>query len=399
MNELKRAPDNVGKMLTIFSDKRGRVVGVNKRRLSETPFLFNTNPPNTVTKMLVPLQTSQTREMRLSKEGPMQITELTAKKTNILTAGSGTITVAGGGGVIAVAGIATKFLSELEPGDAIVVTDDLAAVQRVNVDLVTNNTALAVTAATAFPNACTAQPYQIWKRFDLCLLQLYARDGTTIRNLCSNWIHRDTITGSRGQAYPLAEALYADETRGLAIMARDISANAAAFTNLLGNGMQVTFPAAKYTEEQNDPSLKRIRERLKSTQMLSLPFFYTLDSGVVVLSRLGYSESLITVGEDHHFELHMLSAAFGVGEAPNFSIDIVDLAKGESILSAPSGRDYLVPQQLLFGNNGFPYRLPEPIMVYAGQKLLVKIQETGGDVASNVYLTLGGKVIPVRAWS
>jgi len=397
MNELKRAPDNIGKLQTIFSDKRGRVAGVNKDRLNELPFMLNTNPPNLRAMMPTPLQGSPTRELRISAEGPMQVTQLNAKRTDIITPGSGLLTVVAAFPQVNVVGTGTKFQEELEPGDTILVVDDAAILRTVNVDIITSARNLAVTAGTAFPGAVTALPYNIWKRFDMCLLQLYSRDGQSVVPLSNNYVHRDTITGSLGQPYRLPEALYTDETRAMAVVARDISALGG--TALLGNGLQLTLPSAKYTKEQLDPNLKRIGDRLKAKQFLAMPYFYTADVGAIALTRLGYSESIITIPESSHFELHQMSVAFGPTEANQFLIDIVDLAKGESIINAPSGRDYMLPWQLIFGQNGYPYRLPEPIMIYAGQKLLVKMQETAGNAASTVYITLGGKMVPVRNWS
>ena len=44
-------------------------------------------------------------------------------------------------------------------------------------------------------------------------------------------------------------------------------------------------------------------------------------------------------------------------------------------------------------------KLPEPSFFYAGQKLIVRLQDTSGLDVNNVFLTLGGMNVKVREWS
>lgn len=95
MDELVRAQDKIGKFDTIFSLKNGpeagRVVGVNKRRLNEGPFFLNTDPPNN--NVVVPkLQTSTAQDMRVSGEGPVQLTQIGAVR-DAVTSGNGAVLV------------------------------------------------------------------------------------------------------------------------------------------------------------------------------------------------------------------------------------------------------------------------------------------------------------------
>lgn len=76
--ELIRAPNNVGKFDTIYADKTGRVVAVNKRRLYEMPFFLGTNPPNTDVAIGGVGAASSNIAMRVSAEGPMQLLMLGA---------------------------------------------------------------------------------------------------------------------------------------------------------------------------------------------------------------------------------------------------------------------------------------------------------------------------------
>jgi hypothetical protein len=395
MEELKRAPASIGKMTTIFSDRRGHVVGANKDRLYERPFMLNTNPPNTTVAMPTPNQGSNTVEMRLSAEGPLQLTNLNAKKTNIQTPGTGTISFNSGTSTTAATGAGTHFTTELNVGDTIIV-----AGASYNVAMINSQTSLTVSTLTPFSTTVSASAFTILKRYDVCLLQLATRDGVSSPTLMNNWIHRDCLAGSQGQPYPLPDALYADETQALNATFQDISG--VSVNANLGNGGQLTMSAAKYSQLQSDPKIQRIRQRLQNKQMLSLPYWFTFDSGFVTLEPFGYQEAVITIPEDSHFEIHQLSYAFGPGvTGGQFAVNIVDLAKGESIINAPSGRNYMIPYQLLFGQNGYPYRYPEPVTVFAGQQLSVKLQETGGNAGSPtlLYIALGGKKVPVRMWS
>lgn len=79
LQELDSAILSADRMPTVFQDKVGQIVGINKKRIYETPFFINTNPPQTV----VPIKngsTSKAASLRVSAEGPMQILELGARR-------------------------------------------------------------------------------------------------------------------------------------------------------------------------------------------------------------------------------------------------------------------------------------------------------------------------------
>lgn len=76
-NEFTRAQDRIGKFNTTFDEKSGRIVGVNKRRLYETPFALLTNPPNNSIAIAANGTTTELA-MRVGGEGPMQLTQVGA---------------------------------------------------------------------------------------------------------------------------------------------------------------------------------------------------------------------------------------------------------------------------------------------------------------------------------
>jgi hypothetical protein len=395
MDELKRSPDKIGRMQTIFTDRGGRVIGCNKKRLYERPFVLDTNPPNNQIAIPLPLQMSSVAEMRLAAEGPLQLVSLCAKKTQITTLGSGTITIAGGS--TTVTGNGTQFSTQFEVGDTIKVSDTHLppVVNYLNISAIASNTSLTITTPPA--NAVATAGYDIIKRFDMSTMRLSSPNGTDSGDLMNTWIHRDCITGSQGQPYPLPEGLYSDEGRAVLMTAQDISAENSYVNS--GNGVQFSMMAAKYSQLQNDPTLSRVKQRMQAKQFMSLPGWYTFDQGVVTLDALSYQEAVISISDQHNFEIHQLSYAFGPSVNGAVSVNIVDLAKGESIINAPRGSNYMIPHTLLFGQNGYPYRYPEPITVMAGQKLLVQVQETAGNASTPFYLALGGKQVAVRLWS
>lgn len=307
LNEMVRAQDNIGKFDTLFIKKSGEIVGVNKRRLYETPFALCTNPPYNDVDVVAAISSGATA-MRVSAEGPMQLTQLGAVRD--ATHGA-------------------------------------------------------------------------------CLVRLYMRDGSGVNMMMNSPCHIDTIFGIGGQMYPLPEAIYIDEDRAMSVI----------FTNL--NGLSATHGrilafGAKYSQLQMDPSLQRVKQRLQKSQFLSAPYFYTFDDGSILVPACGTVQAEIVISNAHNFEIHQ----FSIVRDGTVNIDIVDLTKGESIINAPRGTHYALPDIMFCGNNYYPYRLHEPVIVFSGQRLLVTLTDTSNTQGGNrVYLTLGGKALKVRQWS
>lgn len=306
MEEFIRAEDRIGKFDTLIGLKDGRIAAVEKRRLYEQPFFLCTDPPNN--DVVVPVNsTSIDSAMRVSGEGPLQLTQLGA------------------------------------------VQDD------------THSAAL---------------------------VRLYMRDGSGQRQISNVPLHINSLFGPGGNMYPLPEGLYVDEDRALT----------ATFTDLTGEGTNARICAvgAKYSQLQQDPSLMRVKERLKAAEFLSTPQFYGINDGSASMTAFQTLQFVIEIQGDHNFELHQLSKV----SSADFLINIVDLAKGESIINAPRNGNYPLPSQLFFGDGSYPYRFHEPIIVFGGQNLLVTLVNTSNSSDPNViYLTLGGVALKVREWS
>lgn len=219
-----------------------------------------------------------------------------------------------------------------------------------------------------------------------CLVRLFIRDGVNAIPMMNSPCHIDTIFGPGGQMYYLPEGLYVDEDRAMSAM----------FTDLSGaeNHARITAVGGKYTQLQQDPTMRRIKDRLKSSQYLSMPYFYTLDSGSKTLTGLQALDTEIMIANQMNFEIHQI----GFVSTGSFNLDIIDLTKGESIINAPSGSHYLIPHLLMCGDTGYPFRLHEPVMIFGGQRLLVRLQDTSGS-SNQIFLTLGGKLVKIRQWS
>lgn len=305
-NEMQQAPEYIGRFSTLIQMKGGRIMAVDKRRLDETPFFLMTNPPNNEVSYAAGRSSLETA-MRLSGEGPMQLSMLGVYPTSV------------------------------------------------NSNL-------------------------------LSLVRLFTRDGNQPVMLMNSPLHISTLFGPGGSMYPLPEALYCDEDRALSVVFTNLDTESAANTRIVAVG-------AKYTKLQEDPSLVRVKERLKDSQFDSIPYWYGLDKTKASLSAFQSAQYQITIDGSHNFEIHQLSY-FSNG---TFSLDIVDLTKGESLIQAPRGTHYETPNLMLCGNGSYPYRLNEPVIVYGGQRLLVSLTDTSG-AGNTVYLTLGGRALKIRKW-
>lgn len=304
MQELTRAQDKIGKFDTLIGLKDGRIAAVEKRRLYEMPFFLMTDPPNN--DVVSPAaQVSPETSMRVSGEGPLQITQLGAVRDT------------------------------------------------------------------------THGPV---------LVRLYMRDGSQQIKVSNVPIHIDSMFGPGGQMYPMPEGIYVDESRAMS----------ADFTDLNGAGTnsRIVCVGAKYTNLQGDPSLERVKQRLKASEFLSVPQFYGVNDGKAVLTKYQTVQYQINIDAASNFEIHQLSCA----SDGDFLLNIVDMSKGESIINAPRNGNYPLPASLFVGAGGYPYRFHEPILVFAGQTLLITLVDTSG-AANTVYLTLGGVGLKVRKWS
>lgn len=304
MQKLERAQDSIGKFETLIGLKDGRIAALEKRRLYEQPFFLLTDPPNN--DVTVPISTtSQEATMRVSNEGPVQITQLGAVR-------------------------------DADHGEV--------------------------------------------------LVQLYMKNGSQRSEMSNVPLHIDTIFGRGGKMFPLPEGLYADEDRALSVT----------FTDLTGAGTKARIcgVGAKYTQLQADPSLQRVRERLQYSEFLSVPKFYGINNGKADLTAFQTATYSVQVDPANNFEIHQLSAA----STGSFMLNIIDMAKGESILNAPNNGNYAVPAELFVGTGQYPYRFNEPILVAGGQTLLITLIDTSGDL-NTIYLTIGGVALKVRKWS
>ena len=223
------------------------------------------------------------------------------------------------------------------------------------------------------------------KRTGACLTQLIVEDGQTSRTLMNVQQHVDNIFGDAGRPYFLPETLIIDELRALNAAFLDISGSA--------NSIWLAAHAARYLKIQNDPRLAMMRRRMDTRQYLSLPYFYGFDNTYATLTS-GQQQSLaITIANDHHFEIHTIQAV----STGSFSMNIVDVAQKESIISGPSGVDFEVDSRLISGTAQYPFKFHEPRMIFAGQKLVVYLTDTSAG-ANTVHLTLGGRAIATRMW-
>ncbi len=218
------------------------------------------------------------------------------------------------------------------------------------------------------------------------LVRLRMRDGSQQVNISNVPLHINTIAGSGGEMYPLPEGLYIDEDRAMT----------AEFTDLTGSGTnaRICLVGAKYTQLQADPSLARVKERLKASEFLSSPQFYGINDGKASLTAYQTAQYTIQVQGGQNFDIHQLSKV----STGDFLINIVDMAKGESIINAPRNGNYPLPSTLFFGDGSYPYRFHEPILTFGGQTLLVTLVDVSGS-ANDIYITLGGIAYKVRQWS
>lgn len=242
---------------------------------------------------------------------------------------------------------------------------------------------------TAFATLSNEGPMEITRlaveRTGACRITLSFLNGEEDRTLMNAPIHVDTILGSGAQPYILPEAFYLHERRGLSITWWDISGSAnAARGNLIG---------AQYLNQIFDPRLERIMQRFRLKEKVSYPYWYTFNRGFVSLGAGLTANVPITINTQGHFLLTHISGV----QTGEYSLDILDATKGESIFDTVDGTSYLVPRLLIMGTNNFPFRFEQGILFEAGSKILVRLLDTSGST-NVVNLTLGGIWLEKYMW-
>jgi hypothetical protein len=218
-----------------------------------------------------------------------------------------------------------------------------------------------------------------------CLCSLIMQDGNSSRALMNRKTHVANMFGSAGRPYKLPETLIIDELRQLIAEFTDISGSA--------NSIAPALHTAHYLQIQNDPRLSMIRQRMESRQYLSLPYFYNLDSGYAVLTALQSAAFQMSIGTDHHFAIHTITAT----STGAFRINIVDVARSESIIYGQAGVDYPVNSALICGDAQYPFKFHEPRLIFSGQKLNITLEDLSNQ-ANTIYLTLGGQAVATKMW-
>jgi hypothetical protein len=138
------------------------------------------------------------------------------------------------------------------------------------------------------------------------------------------------------------------------------------------------------------------RKRQDFRQFLSFPYWYTLDDGAITLTGTTVFEKVITIGYDHHFMLHQISAAFT--DANNgFTIDIIDVAKNESMFYAPQANHFGASSLATIGDGNYPYQFIAPRLFMTGQRILIRVNNNLAGT-NTLYLTLHGQAIADRMW-
>lgn len=223
---------------------------------------------------------------------------------------------------------------------------------------------------------------------DEVLVRLYMRDGSQMIPLSNVPLHIDTIFGPGGQMYGLPEGLYIDETRAMQAVFQNVSQSTP--TNA-----RITLVGAKYSQLQADPSLARVKKRLEASQFLSAPQFFGINDGVATLTAYQTAQYVVEIPGDRNFEIHQLSAK---STSVAFNINIVDMAKDESLINSPRNGNYPVPSTLWFGTGAYPYKFHEPPLIMGGQNLLITLVNCS-NANNTIYITLGGVALKVRKWS
>ena len=224
------------------------------------------------------------------------------------------------------------------------------------------------------------------RRTGTALIALNILDGQTPQTLMNGPVHIDAIVGNNTLPYRLAEPIYTDENRAVVVSFTDLSGSA--------NTFRLVAHCARHTSVKYDPKLQDIRNRLKERQFISMPFWYTTDTGPVVLTGSGTGNVGISIAQDHHFLLYKMSV---VATSRLFNLELIDTTKGKSLIDGPGQAGSEISANLCLGDANYPFVLPEPYFFEAGTKIQVNLTDRSAST-NTIYLALHGSIIKTRMW-
>lgn len=216
-------------------------------------------------------------------------------------------------------------------------------------------------------------------------IMLVSQEGNARRPLSNGSLHMSTIFGDNLRPYPMPEDLYVDELRRLVVEITNLS-----------DDTNVVAPVGwseRASKSKADPTLQLARKRQDLQQFLTSPFWYTFDEGKVELESGETVEKTITIASDAHFWMRHISG-ISTGE---YTLNLIDVATGESIIDAPQGTNYGLSSNLIVGTANYPFCLRQPRLFQLGQRILARlVNRSGAD--NTVYLTLGGQALADKMW-
>lgn len=187
----------------------------------------------------------------------------------------------------------------------------------------------------------------------------------------------NTIFGNGQKPYHLPKGLFLEENHSIEVYYYNLSVSS--------NTIRINGGCKRLRKPVPDPSGALQRQRMQRRQYVELPYFLTFDTSFVTLTGSSTGTGTFSIPNDFAFEVHQLSfASTGI-----FNVDIYNQSTGESLILAPNGAHYQVPNTLLLGDGEFPVRLHEPWMIGPGQKLVCDMTDTSTST-NTVYITLGG---------
>lgn len=237
-----------------------------------------------------------------------------------------------------------------------------------------NATAEAIAFAGDFTNASTD-----------FLVMLMTNDGALDIPLCSNSVHAATIFGTNLNPYRLPESLYIDNERRLKVKLTNLSP--------LTNDARLAIRATRNAIVTVDPAADLAGLKLREKARLTFPFLYTFDDGKADLNAGQTADFAVTTDAEFDFQLYQIS---GVASGP-YDIDVLDANTGESILNAMGDNHFQISDELVVGTAAFPFRLHQPRLYRAAQKMIVRLTNTHPD-ANTIYITFGGRKLAKRLW-
>ncbi len=199
-------------------------------------------------------------------------------------------------------------------------------------------------------------------------------DPGTRRFLMNREIHNRTIAGTARRPHIWPESYFMNvenAQRSLLVTFRDLSGNP--------NNIRFTLVGRRFYHKESPPEIQAKMTEFFNKKERTNVYFLTTDDPIALLANATATFDIRTTDEADTEIFKLMSVQDGI-----FEFDLLDASTGRTFMNG------LIRQEVGFGDNEFPFILPESLVLERNYRLQARITDLSG-APNNIFLTFGSR--------